>query len=60
MQHEFFNFIDHRPDPPHKTKPDTKKAIANTNPTQLKPFKFNRFKSNVLSVLGVLGLTVLA
>lgn len=60
MLQQGFHFFDHRPDPPPKTKPDTENSIPNTNPTQLKPFKFNSPKSNVFSVLGVLGLTVLA
>ncbi|MNE92637.1 hypothetical protein D3C80_1903880 [compost metagenome] len=59
MLHQRFNFLDHRPTP-LKIEPDTKNTQLDTNPTQTKPFKINSFNRIVFSVLGLLGISVLA
>jgi hypothetical protein len=59
MLHQRFNFFDHRPFP-RKTEPNTENTQPNTNPTQINPFKINIFINFELSVLGLLGFSVLA
>ncbi|MNY25647.1 hypothetical protein D3C86_1594450 [compost metagenome] len=56
---QYFHCLDHRPSP-RKTEPDTKNARPKTNPTQINLFKINTFINSELSVLGLLGLSVLA
>ncbi|MNG02781.1 hypothetical protein D3C84_858240 [compost metagenome] len=56
---QYFHCLDHRPTPP-KTEPDTKSTHPDTNPTQTKSFKINSFNRVVFSVLGLLGISVLA
>jgi hypothetical protein len=57
--HQHLNFIDHRPIPP-KNRTQHRKPQPNTNPTQINLFKINIFNNFELSVLGLLGLSVLA
>lgn len=59
MNHQRFNFLNHRPRPP-TIEPNTQILIPNTYPTHLQPFKINALIIFVLGVLGWLGLFVLA
>ncbi len=56
---QHFHCLDHRPTP-RKTEPNTENPLPNTNPTQINPFKINTLINCELSVLGLLGFSVLA
>ncbi|EZP64799.1 hypothetical protein BW43_03647 [Pseudomonas sp. RIT357] len=56
---QHFHRLDHRPTP-RKTEPNTENPLPNTNPTQINSFKINTLINFELSVLGLLGFSVLA